>query len=160
MSHGRHQLLWDALVDFAVDHHDQADGCTGKHCPTGDTVLHEQRAVIETADDMREAVDDLLAWSLARCTETLTTNARTAAAEAGPDHQARIVLSGDGPIATLAGQLLAASLEHDDEAVAVLLRLATSDPVRAAKLSSELIRQLAAALVIRHNQLGAIGATS
>lgn len=154
--HGTHQALWEALVDLVTHHSDGA--CGDAHCPRVQAVVHEQHALVDaSASDPMDAVTGMIGWATTVLADTLVTNARTAATDTGRT-VAGVVLSAQGIVGTMCAQLVAAQIDHDHEAVDVLTRLACKHPQQGAAVASELVRQIAAALVTRHAQLHSKGA--
>jgi hypothetical protein len=152
--HGRHQALWDALVDYAAAHR---DGTCRRHtgCATSEAVLHEHRAVIETAIDPVTAIRELLNWLAVTCAQTILTNARTTSADAGS--AVMISVDGSGPIGRACSMLITTHLADTGE-LEDLLDACTASPTVAGEISSALVRQLATSLIERLEQLGKIGA--
>ena len=156
--HGAYQPLWDAFVDYAAEHHDGA--CLSEpQCPAGARILAEHRAAIENKADVTGAVRRMLTWLAGRCADTLLLNARTTSA----DNRSPVVVTidGYGTIGQAAAALLTCALagrtEHDGSELADLLDACTDSPVVAARLTAVLIKQLAASLIVHHQQLGTIG---
>lgn len=153
--HGAHQALWDALIDYAVAHRDQACTDVSSDCEVTTKLLREFRATVENADDAPQAIRDLLEWLSARCAETVVTNARTVSQDAG--HPVVLKLEGGGTIGRACRMLFAAHLTGGAE-LPELLDACTASPAVAGEISVMLLNHLANALVERLEQLGTIGA--
>lgn len=157
--HGAYQPLWDAFIGYAAEHHDGA--CPSEpQCPAGARVLAEHRAAIENEADVTEAVRRMLAWLAGRCADTLLLNARTTSA----DNRSPVVVTidGDGTIGQAAAALMTAAITgqtpHAGSELRDLIEACTESPVVAARVTAVLIKQLPASLIVRHQQLGTIGA--
>jgi len=153
--HGRHQALWEALVDYAAVHRDNACTDASSDCEATSALLREFRATVENADDAPRAIRELLEWLSARCAETIIANARTTATDAG--HPVVLTLEGRGTIGRACRMLFAAHITGGGE-LPDLLDACTASPSVAGEISAALLHQLATALVERLEQLGTIGA--
>lgn len=145
IDHGPNQPVWEAFIDFAVAH---ASGpCpagaspTGHGCPESAALGDAQMALLEVG--FMQAADGHLRWIARQTLETLRINARTAG------HASTALVFNDRACT----RILAASIRDDEAAMQEVLAEVIPDGDRLGPILFELSTKLAAALIVRHQQL-------
>lgn len=145
IDHGPNQPVWEAFIDFAVAH---ASGpCTagaapaGHGCPESAALGDAQMALLEVG--FMQAADGHLRWIATQLLDTLRVNAGVAG------HTSTALAFKDRACT----QILAASVRGDEAAMQTVLAEVIPDGDRLGPVLFELTTKLAAALIVRHQQL-------
>jgi hypothetical protein len=152
--HGRHQGLWESIVDFAADHGTAT--CHDAYCPGSVAMRTEVARIFDTPASGAEVERELFTWLVRQWADTVMLTARTTANDTGGS--VAFGLTVDSPTkAIVAGLFKAAVLKDDNERDALLDR-ALGGAASVDEMAFVILHGLIAALIERHRQLGSIGA--